>query len=284
MTVCSHARSSASALRMVHVPMGRFAEAVELANAVLFLASEESSYITASTFMVDGGIGGAYVTAAVAAANCEPSERAGSQTFTRGAGMAEAGTAQKRSTGEDVGSDYLEKRQLQQGAAGWVLLAGLGVAYVISGDFAGWNFGLAEGGWGGLLIATILMATMYTCMVFALAELSSAIPTAGGGYGFARRALGRVGRVPDRHGDPDRVRDRPGRDRRVHRRLRRVARHLRDHERLARLPRLLRGLRRRAPARRGRGAQGDVRHHRDRGRRAASCSWSAMIPEFDPRT
>ena len=80
--------------------------------------------------------------------------------------MAEAGTAQKGSTGEDVGSDYHEKRQLQQGAAGWVLLAGLGVAYVISGDFAGWNFGLAEGGWGGLLIATILMATMYTCMVF----------------------------------------------------------------------------------------------------------------------
>ncbi|MDP9477253.1 MAG: ethanolamine permease [Actinomycetota bacterium] len=84
----------------------------------------------------------------------------------------------------------MEQRQLQKGAAGWVLLAGLGVAYVISGDFAGWNFGLAEGGWGGLLIATLLMATMYTTMVFALAELSSTIPTAGGGYGFARRAMG----------------------------------------------------------------------------------------------
>jgi ethanolamine permease len=91
---------------------------------------------------------------------------------------------------EQVGSDYMEKRQLKRGAAGWVLLAGLGVAYVISGDFAGWNFGLAEGGWGGLLIATVLMATMYTCMVFALAELSSTISTAGGGYGFGRRALG----------------------------------------------------------------------------------------------
>ena len=84
----------------------------------------------------------------------------------------------------------MEQRQLKQGAAGWVLLAGLGVAYVISGDFAGWNFGLAEGGWGGLLIATVLMGTMYTCMVFALAELSSTISTAGGGYGFGRRALG----------------------------------------------------------------------------------------------
>jgi ethanolamine permease len=92
-----------------------------------------------------------------------------------------------------VGDDYMDKRQLKQGAAGWVLLAGLGVAYVISGDFAGWNFGLAEGGWGGMLIATILMAVMYTCMVFSLAELSSTIPTAGGGYGFARRALGPLG-------------------------------------------------------------------------------------------
>ncbi|HWT95701.1 MAG TPA: ethanolamine permease [Solirubrobacteraceae bacterium] len=92
--------------------------------------------------------------------------------------------------GQAVQDDYLQKRQLRSGAAGWVLLAGLGVAYVISGDYSGWNAGLAEGGWGGLLIATILMATMYTCMVFAIAELSSAIPTAGGGYGFARRAMG----------------------------------------------------------------------------------------------
>ena len=91
---------------------------------------------------------------------------------------------------ENVGADYMEHRQLQSGAAGWVLLAGLGVAYVISGDAAGWHFGLGEGGWGGLLIATVLMATMYTAMVFALAELSSTIPTAGGGYGFARRAMG----------------------------------------------------------------------------------------------
>jgi ethanolamine permease len=102
--------------------------------------------------------------------------------------------SERRSRGgaeyENVGADYLQKRQLQKGAAGWVLLAGLGVAYVISGDFAGWNFGLAQGGWGGLFIATLLMATMYVAMVFSLAELSAAIPVAGGGYGFARRALG----------------------------------------------------------------------------------------------
>ena len=104
---------------------------------------------------------------------------------------------QRRNVGqvdyEQGGDQYLERRQLKQGAAGWVLLAGLGVAYVISGDFAGWNFGLAEGGWGGLLIATLLMATMYTCMVYGLAEMASAMPVAGAGYGFARRAMGPLG-------------------------------------------------------------------------------------------
>lgn len=94
---------------------------------------------------------------------------------------------------QDVADDYHQHRQLKKGAAGWVLLAGLGVSYVISGDFAGWNFGLDEGGWGGLLIATVLMAVMYTCMVLGLAEMSSTLPTAGAGYGFARRALGPLG-------------------------------------------------------------------------------------------
>ena len=51
-----------AARRLVHLPMGRFAEAREIAQAAVFLASDESSYVTASTFLVDGGLSGAYVT------------------------------------------------------------------------------------------------------------------------------------------------------------------------------------------------------------------------------
>lgn len=89
--------------------------------------------------------------------------------------------------------DYFEKRSLKQGSVGWVLLTGLGVAYVVSGDFSGWNYGIANGGWTGLCFAFLAMGLMYTCTVFGLAELSSALPTTGAGYGFARRAMGRLG-------------------------------------------------------------------------------------------
>jgi len=51
-----------AARRLVHLPMGRFAEAREVAQAALFLASDESSYVTASTFLVDGGLSAAYLT------------------------------------------------------------------------------------------------------------------------------------------------------------------------------------------------------------------------------
>ncbi|MCL9780250.1 ethanolamine permease [Vibrio sp. S4M6] len=89
--------------------------------------------------------------------------------------------------------DYLAKRQLKKGAGGWILLAGLGVSYVISGDFAGWNFGIAQAGWGGFVIAALLMGGMYFALVLSLAEMSAAIPTAGGGSSFARQAMGPLG-------------------------------------------------------------------------------------------
>lgn len=102
-----------------------------------------------------------------------------------------ASTAGAPTTDTGASADaYLEKRQLRQGTAGWVLLAGLGVSYVVSGDYSGWNFGLAEGGFGGLLIATVVVAAMYLALVLGMAELSSSLPAAGGGYTFARRALG----------------------------------------------------------------------------------------------
>ena len=93
----------------------------------------------------------------------------------------------------DSQHEYFEKRQLKQGAVGWLLLVGLGVAYVISGDFAGWNFGLAQGGWGGMFIATVVVAIMYLCMCLSMSEMSTMLPTAGGGYSFARTAFGPFG-------------------------------------------------------------------------------------------
>jgi ethanolamine permease len=93
----------------------------------------------------------------------------------------------------NIKEDYLAKRQLKRGSAGWILLAGLGVSYVISGDFAGWNFGIAQAGWGGFAIAAGLMAIMYFCLVLSLAEMSASIPAAGGGYSFARQVMGPAG-------------------------------------------------------------------------------------------
>ncbi|MGH2663278.1 MAG: ethanolamine permease [Actinomycetota bacterium] len=90
---------------------------------------------------------------------------------------------------EHVGAGYLDDRKLSR-HAGALLIWGLGVGYVISGEFFGWNFGMNAGGWGGLLIATIVIATMYTTMVLAISEMASALPVTGGPYAFARRALG----------------------------------------------------------------------------------------------
>src|SRR5450631_109493 len=71
------------------------------------------------------------------------------------------------------------------------LLWGLGVGYVISGMYYGWNLGLEQGGTGGLAIATFFIIILYTCFTFSYAELAAAIPKAGGAFDYTHRALGR---------------------------------------------------------------------------------------------
>src|SRR5438128_1164832 len=90
---------------------------------------------------------------------------------------------------EEAGPGYFAKRVLKRHAAVWSLWS-LGVAAVISGDFYGWNLGLDAGGFGGLLIATIVIAVMYYGLCFSIAEMSPALPHTGGAYSFARSAMG----------------------------------------------------------------------------------------------
>ena len=71
------------------------------------------------------------------------------------------------------------------------MLWGLGVGYVISGMYFGWNLGLEKGGTLGLAIATIFIIVMYITFTFSYTELACAIPKAGGAFNYADRALGR---------------------------------------------------------------------------------------------
>ncbi len=91
-------------------------------------------------------------------------------------------------TYRDAGEDYFLKRALRRHAGVWSLWA-LGVAAVISGDFFGWQFGLAYG-FGGLLVATIVITVMYFGLCYSISEMSPAMPHTGGAYSFARSALG----------------------------------------------------------------------------------------------
>ncbi len=90
---------------------------------------------------------------------------------------------------ERVEKAYFEARTLRRHAGVGSLWA-LGVGAVISGDFFGWNFGLAAGGFGGLLIATVIITIMYAGLCFSIAEMSPALPHTGGAYSFARSAMG----------------------------------------------------------------------------------------------
>ena len=72
-----------------------------------------------------------------------------------------------------------------------LMLWGLGVGYVISGMYFGWNLGLAEGGTLGLAIATFFIIIMYVTFTFSYTEMACAIPKAGGGFEYANRGLGK---------------------------------------------------------------------------------------------
>jgi ethanolamine permease len=72
-----------------------------------------------------------------------------------------------------------------------LMLWGLGVGYVISGMYFGWNLGLEKGGTLGLAVATFFVVIMYITFTFSYSELAAAIPKAGGGFDYATRALGR---------------------------------------------------------------------------------------------
>jgi ethanolamine permease len=92
-------------------------------------------------------------------------------------------------TYRNVDDQYFDKRGLRRHAGVWSLWA-LGVAAVISGDFSGWNFGLDVGGFGGLLVATVVITIMYVGLSYSIAEMSPALPHTGGAYSFARSAMG----------------------------------------------------------------------------------------------
>ncbi len=88
-----------------------------------------------------------------------------------------------------AGQDYFEKRGLKRTAGVWGLW-GLAVAAVISGDFSGWNFGIDFAGFGGMLIAFVILVAMYYGMIFSIGEMAAAMPHTGGAYSFARSAMG----------------------------------------------------------------------------------------------
>jgi ethanolamine permease len=92
-------------------------------------------------------------------------------------------------TYRDPGPLYFARRGLKRHAGVWSLWA-LGVAAVISGDFAGWNLGIPNGGWGGLAVAAAVITVMYVGLCYSIAEMSPALPHTGGAYSFGRSAMG----------------------------------------------------------------------------------------------
>src|SRR5260370_16701164 len=84
---------------------------------------------------------------------------------------------------------YLQRRGLRRHAGVFQLWA-LGVGAVIAGDLFGWNYGLVEGGFGGLVVALGIITALFGGLCYSIAEMSPALPHAGGAYSFARTAMG----------------------------------------------------------------------------------------------
>ncbi len=92
-------------------------------------------------------------------------------------------------TYQTVGAGYFEERKLRR-HAGLFALWMMGVGAVVAGEYSGWNIGLSQGGFGGMLAATLIIGFMYICLCASIGEMSAALPHTGGAYSFARTALG----------------------------------------------------------------------------------------------
>ena len=97
--------------------------------------------------------------------------------------------SRERVSYQEKDAAWFDERRLRRHAGVGSLWA-LGVGAVISGDFFGWNFGLAAGGFGGLLIATGIATLLYVGLCASIAELAAALPHAGGASSFGRSAFG----------------------------------------------------------------------------------------------
>jgi len=88
-----------------------------------------------------------------------------------------------------VGEDYFEARRLEREGGAWALIC-LGVGTVIVGEFSGWSPGLLAGGFGGLLVATIVITVMYVTFCLSQAELATMMPFTVASYAYKRAGLG----------------------------------------------------------------------------------------------
>jgi ethanolamine permease len=106
--------------------------------------------------------------------------------------LVQFGIAHLRASAKEISMASTSSQGLQK-VLGPVQLWGIAVGLVISGEYFGWSYGWNTAGTLGFLVATVLVATMYTTFIFSFTELSTAIPHAGGPFAYARRAFGPTG-------------------------------------------------------------------------------------------